>query len=154
MLSRETSNNKSLTYEYIRGLVEGEGCFTFCTRTNTPGVKERVPAFSVAMHERDTDLLIQIRDFLHLKNTVYNFKNHQNDGCKRGRRAVLIVREFGSLKNVIIPLFYGKLHGYKGKQFFDWLEKIGEDPLVPKSFKLLHRLHKCGFYRNNPAFND
>ncbi|MBZ1348907.1 MAG: LAGLIDADG family homing endonuclease [Candidatus Liptonbacteria bacterium] len=142
--------NKKLSYEYIRGLIEGEGCFTFSSRKGNNGHKYKVPAFSLSMHERDQELLFLIKGTLNLKNKIYNYKN---DGYKRGRKAILIVREFGNLKNVIIPLFYNKLHGHKKQQFLCWLEKIGQDPAVPESYKLLYRLHKCGFYNRHSKFD-
>lgn len=141
----------SLSYEYIRGLVDGEGCFTFYPRTQklaNGGVKkEKIPAFVIAMHERDEELLRMMRNTLKLRNSIYIYNSYQGDGHKRGRKAVLVVREFGQLKNIIIPLFYDKLNGYKKIQFIDWLEKIGNSPDVPKSYKLFYKLHKCGFYR-------
>ncbi|MEK9170128.1 MAG: LAGLIDADG family homing endonuclease [Patescibacteria group bacterium] len=152
------NNDNLISYEYIRGLVEGEGCFTFSSnlRKNKLGekIKIKIPAFSIEMHERDEQLLNLVKNKLKLSNRVYNYKNIGKDRIERGRRAVLIVREFGTLKNIIIPLFYKKLKGHKNKQFFEWLENIGKYPEVPKSFKLLYQLHKCGFYDKNPRFLD
>lgn len=147
---------KDLSYDYIRGLIEGEGSFTFSTtvRTLADGTKkrERIPAFTIGMHERDEKLLRKVRDTLGLTNRVYNYKPSNKDGYNRGRKAFLIVREFGSLKNVIIPFFYNKLVGNKAIQFNQWLERIGSDPSVAESFKLLYRLHKSGYYERNPKF--
>lgn len=149
------NQKNKLSYEYIRGLVEGEGCFSFSTRTQkiTSGyiLKARIPTFEISMHERDQELITMIRDTLNLTNKIYNYKSN---GLGGGRKAVLIVREFGSLKNIIIPFFYKKLKGYKGKQFNEWLEKINNDTTVPKSYKLLYRLHKSGFYDRNLKFLD
>lgn len=64
------------------------------------------------------------------------------------------MREIGPLKNIIIPLFYNRLAGAKADQFNEWLEKIGNDPFVPESYKILYRLHKNGFYLRNPKFRD
>ena len=47
-----------LTYEYIRGLVEGEGCFSFCKI----GKYHKIPAFTIDMNERDGELLHFVRD--------------------------------------------------------------------------------------------
>ena len=152
-------SNKShsyLSYEYIRGLTEGEGCFSFSTRPRTEPdgrlSRYRVPSFTIGMHERDEDLLNKVRDRLGLKNRIYNYETSQKDGIKRGRKVVLVVREFGQLKNIIIPLFYNRLHGHKGKQFLEWLEEIGNHPAIPRTYKLLYRLHKSGFYTKNPKF--
>src|SRR5437764_1363652 len=136
---------KTLSYEYIRGLVEGEGCFTFSTSKTISGgiiTKRKVPAFAIGMHERDQDLLYLVRDTLGLKNKVYNYKSPQYNGHKRGRKAILIVREFGPLKNVIVPFFYKRLQGNKGKQFEAWLEKIGTDPDVPETYKFIYKIYK------------
>lgn len=153
-----TNNDDFISNEYIRGLVEGEGCLTFSSsyKKDKLGrkIKMKIPAFAIGMHERDEQLLNLVKGKMRLSNRVYNYKNIGSDHIKRGRKAFLIVREFGALKNIIIPFFYKRLKGHKGKQFLEWLENIGKDPEVPKSYKLLHQLHKCGFYDKNPKFLD
>jgi len=148
MLKRE------LTNDYIRGLIDGEGSFTFTTRLNRDGTKVKIPAFQLKMRIKDKDLVEGVRDYLGLKNKVYVYYHPGKDGYNRGAIAMLIVRDFGSLKNIIIPFFYGRLAGYKAMQFDQWLENISEDPMVPESYNLLYRLHKSGFYRENPKFTD
>lgn len=147
-----------LSNDYIRGLVDGEGCFSFHTRnaqkTKQHIRKEKIPVFCIAMHERDRALIEAMRDHLKLKNKVYIHKAYKGDGYKRGNKAVLFIRDIGSLKNIIIPFFYKKLKGYKSQQFIEWLEKIGNDPAVANSYKLLYRLYKCGFYDKNLKFLD
>lgn len=147
----------TLSYDYIRGLVDGEGSFTFSTtsKKNREGVvvsRSKVPTFAIGMHERDFELITKVRDTLGLTNKVYLYKNDQKDGYTRGKKAFLIVREFNQLKNIVVPFFYNRLEGYKGIQFNEWLEKIGSDPEVSDHFKLIYRLHKSGFYLNNPKF--
>lgn len=139
---------KKLSKEYIRGLVESEGCFTFST-TKQKNKKVHIPSFQIRMHIRDKELLEAVRDLIGINNKVYTYYYPGTDGYKRGAQALLIVREFPNLKNIIIPFFYDSLAGYKGIQFNEWLERIGSDPMVPESFKLLYRLHKSGFYRKN-----
>lgn len=153
---------QDISYEYIRGLIDGEGSFTFCT---TPGLlkvgdevfKQRIPAFILSMNSRDKDLIVSIRDRLGLKNRVYTYRSTPlhtfNKSYIRGSKSMLIVRDFPSLKNVIVPLFYGKLRGFKGIQFEAWLGLIGTDPAVPSRYKLIYRLHKSGFYNQNNHFN-
>ena len=51
-------------------------------------------------------------------------------------------------------LFYKKLKGNKGRQFEQWLEKIGNDPAVPDSYKFIYKIYKAGFYDKNPKFLD
>ena len=142
----------NLTNEFIRGLVVGEGCFTF----HTIGYKIigeaigrwKMPAFVISMHVRDLDLLRSVADQLGLKEPVYTHKSWQGDGIKRGDKATLMVRKFSSLKNIVVPLFYKKLFGYKAIQFEKWIEEIGNNPDVKENYKLIHRLYKCGFWDN------
>ena len=142
-----------MSYEYIRGLIDGEGCFTFCTvDDNKKQEKLKIPTFALRMHVRDEELIRNVRNTLKLKDRVHVYHYPGKDGANRGPQAFIMVRSFGSLKNIIIPLFYKKLHGHKGVQFMAWLEKIGADPLVPESYRLLYRLHKSGFYDRNPKF--
>lgn len=149
---------ESISYEYIRGLVEGEGCFTFSTRIyKSPDgkvVRKRIPAFSIGMHERDQELLRKVKNTLGLTNKVYNYQPYNRDGYNRGRKAFLIVRDLGSLKNIIIPLFYNKFVGHKAIQFNGWLEQIGTDESVIENFKVLYRLHKNGYFSRNLKFEE
>ena len=139
-----------LSNEYIRGLVEGEGTFTFSRGWGG----KKVPTFAIHMHSRDKKLLENVRDSLGLKNKVYEYYYPGKDGSNRGPKAILIVRELGSLKNIIIPLFYKKLKGNKGKQFEEWLEKIGTDQDVSDYFKFIYKIYKAGFYDKNPKYVD
>jgi len=146
---------KKLSFDYIRGLVDGEGTFTFCTVTGwNKNKKAKVPAFQLRMHIRDKELIEAIRDFLGLKNKVYVYYYPGKDGTNRGPQAMLIVREFNNLKDIIIPMFYKNLIGHKNKQFMEWLEKIGSDPDVSDRFKSLYRLYKWGMYDNYPKFTE
>jgi len=147
MLKRE------LTNDYIRGLIDGEGSFTFSTTTRTSGIKVKVPSFQLRMHIRDKDLVEGIRDYLGLTNKVYTYHYPGKDGANRKATAILIVREMGNLKNIIIPFFYNKLAGHKAIQFDEWLENIRNDPMVPKSYDILYRLHENGFYSEDSRFD-
>lgn len=138
-----------ISYEYIRGLTEGEGTFTFSTNRKF-GIK--VPAFAIKMHARDKKLLEGVRDKLGLTNRIYQYDHQRNDGHKRDPQAMLIVREFGQLKNIIVPFFYKKLYGNKAAQFQAWLERIGSDPEVSDHFKFIYRIYKSGFYDKHPKF--
>ncbi len=153
---------QEISYEYIRGLIDGEGCFTFCTIPGSLKVgdkvsKPRIPAFILSMNSRDKDLIASIRNRLGLRNRIYTYRSTPlhtfNKSYIRGSKSILIVRDFPSLKNVIVPLFYEKLRGYKGTQFGAWLGLIGTDPAVPSRYKLIYRLHKSGFYNQNNRFN-
>lgn len=143
------NRQQKLSYEYIRGLTEGEGTFTFSTNGKAG---HKVPAFTIKMHVRDKELLEMVRDTMGLKNRVYEYNHQGHDGHKRGPQAMLIVRELGNLKNIVVPFFYGRLKGNKGKQFNEWLEKIGDDPNIPESYKFIYKIHKVGFYKRNPKF--
>ena len=134
---------KEISYEYIRGLIEGEGSFSF-SPNKTHGII--VPSFTIRMHIRDKALISMIRDKLRLNNTVYEYDYKGKDGYNRGPTATLIVREIGSLKNIMIPLCYKKLIGNKALSFEKWIEKIGSDPRVTNSYKFIHFLYKSGYY--------
>lgn len=138
-----------LTAEYIRGFADGESTFTFSNRAGIDkrGKKQfRRPSFVIKMHVRDKALLEAIRDYLGLKGRVYEYVYHGSDGRTR-HQAMLIVRNFAELKNIIVPFFLGKLHGHKGKQFIEWLEQLGGEDVAP-DFRLIYRLYKKGFYYN------
>ncbi len=146
-----------LSNEYVRGLVDGEGCFTFTTtksKTKAGIITRKIPAFSIAMNERDKELIEGVRDHLGIKNRVYLQSPYLGDGYNRGKRVMLIVREFPSLKNIIVPFFYKKLKGNKARQFENWIFKIGDDPAVPSSFKLISRLYTSGYWDKNPKYRD
>lgn len=145
-----------LPYDYIRGLVEGEGTFTFSTTRSgklSDGEikKTKIPAFALKMHERDEELLRAVRNTLGLKNTVYNYYTPSKDGRPRGRQAMLIVREGPQIKHIIIPFFYKRLYGNKGRQFLEWLEKMGAPDTSPYT-KFINRLYKSGWFDKNPKF--
>ncbi|PIV31710.1 hypothetical protein COS33_01785 [Candidatus Wolfebacteria bacterium CG02_land_8_20_14_3_00_37_12] len=151
-----------ISNEYIRGLVEGEGSFTFSTtRKKVDGTRYKLPAFVISLHIRDKHLLQMIRDKLGLKSKIYykipmvNIQNAKT-GVKylSERQAILVVRDFQQLKDIIIPFFYKRLRGYKSVQFIEWLEKIGSDPNVSDRFKSLYRLYKWGMYDKLPKFTE
>lgn len=139
---------KEISCEYIRGLIEGEGCFSFCKIGNFIGIdKKKIPVFALAMSRRDKNLIKLVKERLGLRNRVYEYGPRQRkDGYKRDGTAILMVRDIGQLKNIIVPLCYKKLFGNKGRQFEEWIEKIGSDPLVLNCHKLIFKLYKCGFY--------
>lgn len=141
---------EKISYEYIRGLIEGEGCFTFSSTgrkiiiSNGEVVKEKSPGFYLGMHERDKSLIEAVRDSLGLHNPIYR-RNPQPYHLSKKAMSILAVRDFESLRSIIIPLFYGKLHGYKAYQFFNWLESMGEEDKSNLSHSL-YDLYKLGFF--------
>ncbi len=144
--------NYRLSNDYIRGLVDGEGCFTFYPhKTKKAGgifLNEKIPAFVIAMHARDRWLILETAEFLGVNSNIYIYKPYVKDGAKRGHSVKFIVRSAIELKEIIVPFFYKKLAGHKGKQFFEWLEKIGNDPEVPVRYKTIYDLYKSGFWDN------
>ncbi len=144
---------EKISEEYIRGLVEGEGTFTFYTTPkliNKDGVfvKLKRPTFAIKMHERDAYLLNLIADRLGLKGGVYHNGPYRYDryGSRNSAPQVsLVVRDTLELKNIIIPFFYKKLHGNKSKQFINWLENMGGEDMTTESH-YLHNLYKKGFF--------
>ncbi|MDP2629128.1 MAG: LAGLIDADG family homing endonuclease [Candidatus Harrisonbacteria bacterium] len=143
--------NYKLSNDYIRGLTDGEGCFTFTT-TNKTTDKEgniftpKIPTFTLSMNVRDRWLIVSVADYLGIGGNVYIHKNWKGDGYNRGDMAKFMVRSAKELQNIIIPFFYKKLAGYKGDQFIEWLEKIGTNPEVPERYKIIHRLYKSGYW--------
>lgn len=107
-----------LSDDYIRGLVEGEGCFGVDRKNNG----ERIPSFLITMHPRDKELLEAIRDYLKLPYPVYCYSYPNNLTGKY--RATLIIRDIETLKNKIVPLFKNRLLGFKGTQFQWWLKEF------------------------------
>ena len=145
-----------LSLEYIRGLVAGEGCFSFHTAPSAkePGRKIRIPVFVISMSQQDNDLILLLKESMGLKGGLYSYgpRKNKKDNYNRQGMTTLMVRDLGQLKNIIVPLFHRKLIGYKAKQFSDWIEKIGSDPAVPGRYKLIHKLYTSGFYDKNPDF--
>lgn len=151
-----TQKRTLISNDYIRGLTEGEGSFTFCTNTSKQSKRKyKYPTFCLIMHARDKELILGVCNRLRLNNAVYEYtpllEKDPKTGYKKCITARLIVREYEQLKNIIIPFFYKQLHGYKELQFNAWLEKIGEDNLVSPKFKTLYQLYKQGYYDNPPC---
>ena len=136
-------------FDRVRELVDRKGTFTFSTNLKQ---KKRVPAFALKIHIKNKTLIEFVRDTLKLRNRIYEYNHQKNDGYKRGPQAMLIVREMGQLKNIIVPLFYKKLRGVKAIKLEKWIEKIGSDPYVPETYKFIHKIYKAGFYDKNPKF--
>ena len=134
-----------ITPDFIRGLIAGEGCFTFSTRREGLfNKKVKIPTFSLKMHVHDKELLIAVRNTLGLKTKIYEY-NHD-----RRHYALLIIRNIGDIKDIIIPFFYNKLAGHKATQFSQWLEKFNE-PDIAESYRFIYRLYKNGYYNRNRA---
>ncbi|OHA01561.1 MAG: hypothetical protein A3C11_02390 [Candidatus Sungbacteria bacterium RIFCSPHIGHO2_02_FULL_49_12] len=114
--------HENLSIDFIAGLIVGEGTF-YWTKTKD-GYK--LPGFGLKMHIRDYDLVTDVRDSLGLTNEkVYEYR-HDNRHF-----AFLIVRSVPSLKNVIIPLLWPRLSGYKKRQFTAWFRRFDEDDTHP-----------------------
>lgn len=143
-----------MDYGYIRNLVEKRGYFTFSSIGFRGGKKSILPAFILAMPAKDKNVINLAKDYLGIKNKVYEYAPKTiKDSYKRKDIAILIVRDAGQIKNIIIPLLYRKLSGYKGKRFLEWLEKMGSDIDVPQRYKFIYKLYKSGFYENNHDFD-
>jgi len=141
---------EEISYEYIRGLIEGEGCFSFSPNKASGTM---VPSFTIRMHIRDKKLITMMRDKLNLKNKIYEYNYPGKDGYHRGPTITLIVREIGNLKNTIVPLCYKKLVGNKAVSFEKWIENIGSDPRVTNPYKFIYKLYQSGFYDNISKFD-
>ncbi len=144
---------KKLNYDFIRGFLEGRGCFTFHTIGSKYGLKNKIPAFVIGLSADDKDLLIMIKNSLGLRNKIYEYaQRNRKDGYKRQGSVMLVVRDIGQLKNIIVPLFYGRLVGNKKIQFENWIDKIGEDRMISPGYKFIHTIYKSGFYGKNQKF--
>ncbi len=134
-----------LSKEFILGLIQAQGSFTFCSvpaETAAGTIKMKVPAFILSMTHADQELLVEVGGSLGLKNKVYAYPSKRAPGS-----AVLIVRDLGQLKNVIVPLLHRRLMGEKKAQFEEWLSGMGSDPDVPERFRIVPDLaKKGGFY--------
>ena len=139
-----------ITADYMRGLVDGEGCFTFCSA----GKENLIPTFVISMHVRDQKLLVKVADFLNIKGDVNVYKTDQSDGYKHGMMARLMVRDLPGLRDIVTPFFYKKLLGYKADQFNTWIERIGNDPLVPERYKIIHSMYKSGYWDKKENYAD
>ncbi len=149
--------NKILSYESIRGLIAGEGCFSFCTVPviGQNGRRLKVPAFILQMSQQDKELVNAVKETMGLHNKVYEYEPRiTKDLYRRQGMVTLIVRDFGQLKNIVVPFFYKKLPGFKAKQFENWLENIGNDPDVQENYRFIYKIYKAGFYDKNPKFFD
>ena len=147
--------NKKLSYDYIRGLIAGEGCFSFCTvpTLGKSGKRLKIPAFILQMSKQDKDLIYLVKEKMGLRNRIYEYGPRKTkDMFNRQGMIILNVRDFGQLKNIVVPFFYKKLIGFKAKQFEDWLEKIGNDPNVQENYRFIYKIYKAGFYDKNPKF--
>lgn len=147
--------NKHISYDYIRGLVAGEGCFSFCTIPvfGKDGKRLKIPAFMLQMSKQDKNLIYLVKEKMGLRNRIYEYKPRiDRHSSNRQGMIVLNVRDFGQLKNIVVPFFYKKLIGFKAKQFEEWLEKIGNDPDVQENYRFIYKIYKAGFYDKNPKF--
>ena len=136
----------TVSNEYLRGLVEGEGCFTLCRHG-----KAKIPTFALQMHARDTELLLALSNRLRLHGSLYEIEENNRGGIERGPAVRIMVRDAFTIKNVLIPFFYKKLHGHKGQQFEKWISQMGSDIAVSKSFKEIYTLYASGYYDTNPV---
>lgn len=149
--------NRIPSYEYIRGLIAGEGCFSFCTVPviGKNGKRLKVPAFILQMSQQDKNLVYLVKETMGLRNRIYEYKARATkDLYNRQGMVVLIVRDFGQLKNIVVPFFHKKLIGFKAEQFENWLEDIGNDPNVQERYRFIYEIYKAGFYDKNPKFFD
>ena len=145
----EAAMTKNISKEYVIGLVEAEGNFSFSVWK----AKERkIPSFQLKMHVRDAHLVELVRDAMGLSNKIYTYGYQRKDGTGQNSYSMFIVREIGGLKNIVVPFFYDQFKGHKDMLFREWLDQIGSDPWVPDSYKVIYRLHKNGFYRKNSKF--
>lgn len=128
-----------LSREFVLGLIAGEGSFSYDRRKNGNGTIQYIPSFTLRMHVRDIDLVRAVRNYLGLDIKVYEYFHNNR------HYAVFVVRNIGDIKNIIVPFFYKRLHGYKAKQFEEWIERMGREDTT-EGHKLVYFLYKRGWY--------
>lgn len=129
--------------------INNHGSFGF---TSSGYYGNKTPAFQLKVNSGDKKILEEIKSHLGLKNKIYEYHYPGKEKSKRMPQAVLIVRDFNQLKDIIIPFFHNKLTGGKRSQFVEWLERVGKDPNISERFKSLYRLYKSGMYDKLPKF--
>lgn len=118
--------------DYIKTIVESKGKFIFYKKDG-----KKMPAFRLAMRLKDKEKLEIVKNTLGLRNKVYGYEKKGESGSK----TILIVRDFGQIKNIIIPFFKNILDGEKRYEFKEWIEKMGSEE-VDKRYRLINRLYK------------
>ena len=144
-----------MSNDYVRGLVDGEGCFTFHTITGkfvkvSEGKIEKLrrPVFAIAMCWRDEPLLEYVREVMGLHENLYRSSGFPGPGRENAQNKVaLYSRSTSELLHNTIPFFYKKLHGFKGWQFELWLEEMGRTWMTSDS-RYLHRKYKEGYFED------
>ena len=136
----------NLSNDYIRGLVEARGESVFYKKKG-----KKIPAFLLIMNIKNKKLIKAVKEKLELKNKVYTYEKKEKDSKVRSR-AMLIVRDFGQIKNVIIPFFYKGLIGSKGRKFESWIERMGKDPEIDEKYRFIYKIYKEGFFDRNKRF--
>ena len=147
---KSAEDQTETTPDYIVWLINSHGYFGF---TSSGLYRNKTPTFQLKMIARNTKSLEQIRDYLGLRNKIYKYHSGK-DKSKREPQAILIVRDFQQLKDIIIPFFHKKLIGHKRAQFIKWIEEISKDPDISDRFKSLYRLYKWGMYDKLPKFTE
>ncbi|MBI3627571.1 MAG: hypothetical protein HY220_02385 [Candidatus Sungbacteria bacterium] len=126
---------ETLSLDFVAGLVVGEGTFYW----TMAGDGYKRPVFCLKMPIRDYNLVMDVRDSLGLTSEkVYEYHHG-------GRHyAMLIVRNIGSLKNIVIPLLWPKLSGYKKRQFQWWFKQFKSSATNP-SYRFFHDAFRLKF---------
>src|SRR3989344_343524 len=116
---------EELTIGGIIAHLEHSLFFTFHTnRTVFNGeLKQRmmVPTLVIVKRETEQRVLENIRDWFGLKNRIYLHTPYRKDGLQRKPRAILMIRDFVSLKNRLAPFLYKNLRGRKAEEFRRWI---------------------------------
>lgn len=128
-----------ITDEYILGTLQSKGTFTFSTNWG-----KHIPTFTIQFGKNDKHIAYSIKEKLSLKEPIYTIRKRGDDLSSYSYR--LTVRSFGSLKNSIIPFCYNRFHDNQRSTFNHWINTIQIDPLVPKDYKILSRLHTSGYW--------
>ena len=115
--------------------------------------KKKLPAFVLQVSGDNRNLIELVKETLGLKNKIYEYKHENKRDNNDHTMVILNVRDFGQMKNIIVPFFYKKLKGVKARQFEDWIYKIGNDPDVEEKYKFIYKIYHNGFYEGDSRFN-
>lgn len=140
MLSAKHSNLKEVYSDIIIDLFNKRGIYSFSTQ----GIyKYKVPYFCIKMKKEDIYNLKLIKRELKLKSKIYTYEPARGkDGYTRSATSMLIIRDIGELKDIIIPKSTSVLVGEKRSKFLKWLKQIRSGESVPSGYKLMASMFK------------
>lgn len=130
----------NLSKDWAYGFLSSSGRLGFYCNSK----KEKIPSFIVKTGPEKHAMLILAAKIIGLRNKIYFYKYKQ--GKKNYFQALLIVRDVGQLKNIIIPIFLKLMFVAKQVNLEDWMEEIIKNKAIPERYKVLYRIYRSRFY--------